>query len=502
MGRERWATRLGLILAMAGNAIGLGNFLRFPVQATANGGGAFMIAYILALLLLGIPLMWLEWTLGRYGGNVLGHGTCPNIFYGLTKSKFAKFLGVFSLWVPTVIAGYYVYITSWVLAYAVYYIVGMVPEVKISGLESVKVYLGFFKDLIGAEGFIYQPWKVYPFYLLVMILLCVILYRGVAAGIEMFSKYAMSLLFVFAVVLMIRVLLIETSAGSAVEGLNFLWYPEFEKLKDPHVWIAAAGQIFFTLSLGMGAIVVYASYLPRKTDITLSGLTTLSLNEFCEVILGGTITICAASSVFGLLGAKALAKEGAFTLGFAAMPVVFSTIPFGNFFGFMWFMLLFFAAMTSAIALMQPLIAFLQDDLAMTRKRAVVVSLLVVFILNQFAVFLPGALDEMDLWAGTIIIVLTALIEVIISVWFFKGDLIEEMNYGGYIKAPRIVLYVLKYITPIFLVVMLVSWSYTYIPKVIAKTDFSTVVTRLILVGMIVFLTVLIAKSKFRGGEE
>ena len=121
--REQWGTRIGLILAMAGNAVGLGNFLRFPAQASANGGGAFLIPYIVALLVLGLPLMWVEWTMGRYGGQH-GHHSGPGIFHSMGRGRLWKYAGTLSLWSCLVIASYYLYIESWCLAYACYSLFG------------------------------------------------------------------------------------------------------------------------------------------------------------------------------------------------------------------------------------------------------------------------------------------------------------------------------------------------------------------------------------------
>ncbi|MEO0287763.1 MAG: sodium:calcium symporter, partial [candidate division WOR-3 bacterium] len=128
MERQRWATRIGLILAMAGNAVGLGNFLRFPVQAAKHGGGAFMIPYFISFLLLGIPLMWVEWAIGRYGG-VRGHGTAPGIFSLLTKNKIIKYIGGIGVIGPILIVIYYMYIESWTLGYAILSIFGKFPKV-------------------------------------------------------------------------------------------------------------------------------------------------------------------------------------------------------------------------------------------------------------------------------------------------------------------------------------------------------------------------------------
>ena len=128
-GREHWGTRIGLVLAMAGNAIGLGNFLRFPGQAAANGGGAFLIPYFICLLLMAIPLMWLEWAQGRYGG-VRGHGTTPAMFQLMWRHPIAKYLGVLGLFIPTLILFYYSYLGSWTLGYSLKTLLGQTPRVE------------------------------------------------------------------------------------------------------------------------------------------------------------------------------------------------------------------------------------------------------------------------------------------------------------------------------------------------------------------------------------
>jgi len=153
--REYWGTRVGLILAMAGSAIGLGNFLRFPVQAAENGGGAFMVPYVIAFVLLGIPLMWVEWAIGRYGGS-RGHGTTPAVFNLFWNSPISKIIGVFGLWIPLVVVIYYIYIESWTLGYSIHFLLGSIPSLpsgsEISAQEYVKPFSNFLGHYIGAGG--------------------------------------------------------------------------------------------------------------------------------------------------------------------------------------------------------------------------------------------------------------------------------------------------------------------------------------------------------------
>jgi len=507
--REHWATRIGLILAMAGNAVGLGNFLRFPVQAAENGGGAFMIPYIIAFLLVGIPLMWIEWAMGRYGG-AYGHGTTPSIFYLMWRNRFAKILGVFGLWIPLVVIIYYIYIESWTLGFAIKFLAGLVPQPPPGATspdailhpfeEFLFKYVGFPKD---DEPILKPSLFAYIVFLITMAINVGILIRGISKGIERFAKIAMPTLFILAIFLVIRVFLLETPNGSAVEGLNFLWTPDFEKLKDPGVWIAAVGQIFFTLSLGFGAIITYASYIKKDDDIVLSGLTASTLNEKAEVILGGSIAIPAAVAFFGVANAVAIAKESAFNLGFITLPAIFSQTTGGVFLGFLWFFLLFFAGLTSSLALMQPLIAFFEDELKFTRKQAVLLTAGIVFFSAHLVIFLNKSLDEMDFWAGTIGVVFFGLVEILIFFWIFGADKAwEEINRGGIIKVPRFYYYVMRFITPAFLAILLIVWAKEYIPKVISETHWTVWVTRFYIVGLFLFLVFLVYLAERRKGNE
>ncbi len=506
MERERWATRIGLILAMAGNAVGLGNFLRFPVQAAENGGGAFMVPYIVSLLLIGIPLMWVEWAIGRYGGSK-GHGTTPAIFGLLWKNNLSKVVGVFGLWIPLVVIIYYLYIESWTLGFAIKFLLGLVPSVPANGTDP-DTYLKPFREFLTAyvgtgEDIISPSLYAYGVFLITALINVWILSKGVSEGIERFAKIAMPTLFLLAVILVVRVFLIETEHGTALEGLNFLWKPDLSKLTDPGVWIAASGQIFFTLSLGFGAIITYASYIRRNQDITLSGLTAASLNETAEVVLGGSLAIPAAVAFFGVANAVAIAKSGAFNLGFISLPAIFANMPAGTFLGFLWFFLLFFAGLTSSLALMQPLIAFFEDEFGLSRKHSVLITAGIVFFSAHLVIFLNRSLDEMDFWAGTIGVVFFGLLELVIFMWLFGGSRAwEEINRGGIIKVPRFYYYIMRYITPLFLIILLGAWAFEYVPKVLSETHWTVWVTRFYIGGLFLFLTLLVFVAERRKPKE
>ncbi|HQO24098.1 MAG TPA: sodium-dependent transporter [Acidobacteriota bacterium] len=460
--RDYWATRIGMILAMAGNAIGLGNFLRFPVQAASNGGGAYLIPYFCAFLLLGIPMMWMEWAIGRMGGQH-GHGSTPGMFALLWRRPAAKYLGALGVFLPLVVVVYYNVIESWTLAYTWFSATG-----RYFGHASREAMGQFLRGFQGAESnaFFQSPATLIIFLAITLGINFIFLYRGISRGIEVLAKYGMPLLFVFAVLLAIRVLFLGTPDPAhpecnVVSGLGFMWNPDFSRLGDASVWLAAAGQIFFTTGISMGIMTTYASYIRRDADLTLNGLSTATTNEFVEIILGGTIAIPAAVAFFGLVETQEIARQGAYDLGFQALPVIFQQLPLGELFGAVWFLLLFIAGITSSAALTQPAIALLQDDLGWSRRRAVLVVFGVLFVSAALVVlyFRYGFLDELDFWAGTFGLVVLGASESILFSWVYgirRGW--EEITRGAELRIPQVFRFVMKYITPVYLLIILGVW--------------------------------------------
>ncbi|MEW6455967.1 MAG: sodium-dependent transporter [Acidobacteriota bacterium] len=464
MERERWGTRIGLILAMAGNAIGLGNFLRFPVKAAANGGGAFMIPYFTAFLLLGIPLMWVEWGIGRYGGKH-GHGTAPGMFHVLWRNPISKYLGVLGVILPFTIVIYYVFIESWTLGFAYFSATG-----KYFGNQTRELMGQFLRGYQGIEQnqFFTSLFPALIFFIITFAINFYFLYRGISKGIEVLAKIGMPLLFILALILVIRVLTLGTPNPehpdwNIANGMGFIWNPGFSRLTEANIWLVAAGQIFFTLSLGAGLIHTYASYIREQDDIVLSGLATSSTNEFAEIVCGGTIAIPAAVAFFGLAETQIIAQGGAFDLGFQSLPVIFQKIPLGQLFGALWFFLLFIAGITSSVALTQPAIAFLQDELKWKRSKAVIVAMSVLFVSTLCVIFFfkYGFLDELDFWAGTFGLVVFSVTEIIIFAWIFGMDKAwNEIHKGADIRIPRFFYFIMKYITPLYLLILLGAWTY------------------------------------------
>jgi SNF family Na+-dependent transporter len=456
--REGWGSRVGLVLAMAGNAVGLGNFLRFPAQAAQNGGGAFLIPYLISFLLMGVPLLWIEWAIGRHGGQY-GHHSAPGMFDKMGRSPWLKYLGVFGIFTNLTVAAYYCYIESWTLSYVWHSLAGTFKAV-----EPVK----FFPEYLGMheESLFALPAEAFLWFAVTLALNVWILSRGLARGIEMAAKIGMPLLILFGIILAVRGLTLSTTSPGVVqsplEGLNFVWNPNLDGLTNPATWLAAAGQIFFTLSVGMGSIHCYAAYVKKNHDVALNAASAGWMNEFVEVLLGGSILIPIATAYLGLAAVQSATAGGSgFALGFLTLPTLFNNWGwFAPLAGAMWFGLLFFAGITSSLAMGQPVLAFFEDEFKVPRKKAALIFGACTFLLGAFCVWLypGGAFDEFDFWTGTFALVVFALGESLIFAWVFGIDRgWEEITRGADMRVPYFFRYVIKYVTPLFILVIFLA---------------------------------------------
>lgn len=674
---EHWGSRIGVILAVAGSAVGLGNFLRFPGLAAKYGGGAFMIPYFISLLLIGIPICWCEWTLGRYGGRK-GHNSTPGIFRLILSKRWGHYIGVVALLIPLVIYMYYVYIESWCLSYAWQYATGEIlhqktvsvaqppegrlPREGLPGIwmdehvnriyargqvqpETVAAILAAYPQVSvdppprtgppgegavspDAEGLIrtlsvavpagipFSPtdgirtdaeagrlfvqadrtgllvsalrtetpfalddslaapvkrllmvdalisladlstsnsaygshfesqvgmWRdglgatpgsqrTILILLLVFILNFFLIYRGLNKGIELFCKIAMPTLILLALIVLVRVLTLGAPDPHKPEwnvnaGLGFMWNIDansLQQLKNPNMWLEAAGQVFFSLSVGFALILTYSSYVRSRDDVVLSGLTSSSTNEFCEVCLAGLITIPAAFVFLGPEPIKAVAGS-TLGLGFYTLPAVFGHMGeiLGRLFGFLWFFLLFLAAVTSSISMLQPPIAFLEEGFNINRKTSVaVLGLLTAFGTLVVAYFSHDlmALDIMDFWVGQVCIFVVATILVIAFGWVFGVDRgFDEAHRGAHIRIPGIFKFIIKYVSPVYLITIFGFFLYvnlfpddrasSYIWKVVDNLSARwTVGFLLVLVAFLTLLISLAARNWSRqedaGGRE
>lgn len=457
---ESWGSRVGLILAMAGNAVGLGNFLRFPVQAVQNGGGAFIIPYLVCFLLMGIPLLWVEWAMGRFGGKK-GHHSTPFILDAMDKRSLWKYMGVFGIFTNVAVASYYCYLESWTMSYIFHSISGTFHSMTAG---QVAAFFDSYVDVSQSTTGI--PYEAIVFFVVCIMLNTWILSKGLSGGVEKASKIGMPLLLVFGVFLAYKGITLGAGENGAIAagtvGLNFLWTPQFDSLANPQVWLAAAGQIFFTLSVGMGTIQCYASYVRPKDDIALNAMTAGWMNEFVEVVLGSAILIPIAVGYLGIDKVIELTKSGGLGLGFRTMPFLFQQwgAIIGAFAGVAFFGLLFFAGITSSLAMGTPWMGFLQDEFGWKRERAALSFGVIVLILGLPTVifFQEGVFDEYDYWAGTVSLVVFALAESILFAWIFGMDKgWKEITDGADIQVPIIYKFIIKYVTPLMLLIVFLA---------------------------------------------
>jgi neurotransmitter:Na+ symporter, NSS family len=504
--KEAWGSRLGVIMAVAGSAVGLGNFLRFPGLAAQYGGGAFMLAYAISFLIIGLPIGWAEWAMGRYAGQK-GYNSAPGAFAAILRSSWGKYLGIIGVIIPVVIYMYYVMIESWCIGYAVNFWSGKLSLQDAAGTVS------YFADFTGANSdaaaMSFSRDRALPWLFGVFVFNFWLIYRGLSGGIEKMCNIGMPLLITLALVVLVRVLTLGAPDAAkphdnVTNGLGYLWNPTkvllekstptaedkpreivgqkalaevqaevaasggalklrevgvMEQLLNPSLWLAAAGQIFFSLSVGFGVIIVYASYMKRNDDVVLSGLTASSANEFCEVGLGGLITVPAAVAFLGVAGVAGQAGVG---LGFKILPLVFSKMPAGAFFGGAFFFMLFLAAVTSSISMLQPGIAFIEEALGVGRKVSVsILGLLTSFGTGFVLYFTEGlkALDTLDFWIGTFLIFVLATIQIIIFGWHWGIDRgFDELERGAAIRVPRIFRVIMRWICPGFLLTIFALW--------------------------------------------
>ena len=471
--KEEWGSKLGVILAVAGSAVGLGNFLRFPGQAAAHGGGAFLIPYFCALFLLGLPIGWAEWAMGRYGGRK-GFHSAPMVMGAIGKGAVARYFGVIGVLIPLGVSTYYMFIETWTFGYFLKYITGGIGvDASAPIAAQTAAAMSFYQSFTGASGdgllftgdtlFTVITWAV------VFAINIYFVWRGLSKGIEKFVSWAMPVMAVCAMIVLIRVLTLGTPDPThpdqnVVNGLGYMWNPDYSKLGDFSTWLAAASQIFFTLSVGFGVIINYASYVKKDDDIALSGLTASATNELFEVGFGGMITLTAAFVFLGLSGTTAAVAGGSFSLGFATLPVVFAHMgAFGNIVGALWFFMLFLAAITSSLSMYQPAVAHVKESLDWSHNKAtgMIATIGVAGALLTLWFTADGAFwNTMDFWIGTYLIFILAMVQIIYFAWVFgieRGW--KELHSGASIQVPPIFKIIMKYVAPAYLIIVFVGFT-------------------------------------------
>ncbi|EPZ39829.1 Na+-dependent transporters of the SNF family protein [Anoxybacillus ayderensis] len=405
--RQQWGTRAGFILAAAGSAIGLGNIWRFPAVAYENGGGAFFLPYLFALLTAGIPILILEFALGhKY------RGSAPLTFARLSKGT--EWIGWWQVLISFVISTYYSVVIAWAMSYTYFAFTSKWGENTGDFLFGEYLKLaetpGTFGSLVPA---VFIP------LLLVWIINLAVLYKGVRKGIEVANKIFLPTLVVLFFIIVIRAVTLD----GAIEGLNAFFKPNWDQIMNGKVWVAAYSQIFFSLSIAFAIMITYSSYLPKKSDITNNAFITGFANSGFELLAG--------IGVFSVLGFLAQQQgvevsevvKGGVGLAFVVFPQIINQFPaFNEFFGVLFFLSLTLAGLTSLISISETYVSAIQEKFGISRTKAVLggggVAALIalVFASNGGLYFL----DVVDYFINNFGVALVGLVEVVVIAWVLK----------------------------------------------------------------------------------
>ncbi len=413
--RGQWSSKMGFLLAVIGSAVGLGNIWRYPYMLYKNGGGAFLIPYFTAIIVAGIPVLILE-----YGFGHKFRGSTPMSFARANKKL--EWIG----WIPTfaafVIMSFYSVILGWAVNYLKY-------AFNFAWGENTKDF--FFKDFLNLSD---GPFTIGGFEFEIMITLIIVwvinwfvAYKGVASGIEKLNKILIPTLLILMTVVVVQ----GVTLPGATKGLNVLFTPKWEKLAEISVWRDAFGQVFFSLSLALAAIITYASYLPKKTDLNNSAMITAFANCGFEFF--------AAIGVFGILGFMATAQGvevtevagGGVGLAFVVFPKVFLTMgSIGKILGVIFFLAIITAGLTSSVSLLEAFSSSVIDKTGKSRGKVVTISSIV--CLSMSLLYVTGAglyiLDIVDHFLNSYIVIGTGLLEALTIGWIIKADTIRNHN--------------------------------------------------------------------------
>mgnify|MGYP003111369824 FL=1 len=367
--REHWGSRLGFILAAAGSAVGLGNIWKFPYMAGANGGGAFLVIYLGLVFTIGLSVMLAEFVIGRMSEkNAIGA-------FAKLKGGLWPIIGVFGVAAAFIILSFYSVVAGWTISYMIKSVTGALAVEDPTALG----------DIFGT--FIADTTSPLIFHAVFMALTVFVVLAGVGGGIERASKILMPALFALLIVLIVR----SVTLPGGMEGVAFLLSPDFSKVTWSTV-SDALSQAFFSLSLGMGAMITYGSYLSKKENLPGSAGWVTLLDSAVAVMAG--LLILPAVFAFGF---DPSAGPG---LTFITLPAVFAQMPFGAFFAFLFFLLLAIAALTSAVSILEVVVAYFVDDRGISRKSAAVIIGFVIFLLGIPSSLSMGVMGDVKIIAG------------------------------------------------------------------------------------------------------
>lgn len=452
--RDTWTGQYGFLMAAIGSAIGLGNIWRFPGVAYTNGGGAFILPYLVALLFVGVPVLFLDYALGhKY------RGSAPLSFRRLNKK--AESLGWFQVMVSFIITVYYAAIVAWAMMYTIY-------SVKLAWGDDTTAF--FVNDFLHVSGDLisFTPvWNVLIPLAILWVFVLVVLARGISRGVEKANKIFLPLLAILFIFMVGRALFLP----GAVEGLNAFFKPEWSALFDANVWLAAFSQIFFSMSIAFGIMLTYASYLPRKFNLTGTGLVAGFANSSFEILAGigvfSTLGFMAAERGVGVNEIEGITGVG---LSFITFPAIINQMPGGPLFGVLFFGSLVLAGITSLLSLLQVVSGAFQDKFGFNARKAAVVvgSAAAIVSIVLFATTTGlNTLDVVDAFINNVGVVFSAIVMALLA--YFSVPKIRalrnHLNMSSAVKVPAVWDWLVGLVVPALLAVMLFQAIIGYVTE-------------------------------------
>ncbi|MBQ1506398.1 MAG: sodium-dependent transporter [Erysipelotrichales bacterium] len=458
--RAQWGSRLGFILAATGSAVGLGNIWKFPGKAYEGGGGAYLILYVAIVLLIGMPCMLSELAIGR-----ASQSNMVDSFKRLDHKEFT-WTGWVGWVAAVVIACFYFHVGGWVLRYVYAYLA-----------ESKEVYadpLGFFYGVLGYDsvtGASRFPWETILFAFLFTAASAYIIIRGVKGGIEKFNKVGMPALFVLLIILLVR----SVTLHGALEGVMYMLKPDFSKING-HTLLSALSQAFYSLSIGMSIMVTYGSYLPKEDDLEKNTLVVCVMDTLVAIIAGFIVI----PAVFATLGSESVGKGGGFA--FVSLAGVFREMSGGVIFGFLFYLLLLFAALSSCISIIESVVAFLTERFGWNRTKTTLVSCIILFLAGCLYTCSQAAFDIKGIWfdfvngithpafcdamefvTDRLLIPLCSLGCCIFVGWVWKPEsaVAEAERCGKKFRMAKAYSFLIKYVAPAAIIIILAVSLFT-----------------------------------------
>ena len=439
--RDGFGSKIGIIAAAAGSAIGLGNIYRFPCELGNNGGAAFLLVYLIMVFFLGIPVMLSELVIGRRGqSNAVG------AFKKLAPKSAWPIVGYMGVLCGFIIFAFYSTISGWTLEYIVKSVSNSFQGKDLAAME---------QDF---SNFHDMGWRNVMWQAIFIFLTGFVVFKGVQNGIERYAKILMPVLLVILVILGVR----SATLPGAKDGLVFLFKPDFSKITGK-VLISALGQGFFSLSLGMGALITYGSYIKKDDNLTSTAFSVV-LSDTLIALLAGIVIFPAAFS-FGIN------PQAGMGLVFNTIPMIFNQMMGGYWFCIIFFVLLAIAALTSTISLLEVVVAYLSEELHIKRQWATVLACVATMLIGSFASLSLKSntslafggrtvFDWMDFISSNILLPLGGLLIVLFVGWRLgKSHFFDEVTNSGKLKSPlkRVILFIIRYLAPLAIIVIFIS---------------------------------------------